>query len=89
MPQSAPHSGGSGTIGRPELPRGSRSRKSAVTRKRTGFFESEQYLSVLADLPAAIRSVITFAYLTGWRIASEVLPLQWRLCCSTRESVRW
>jgi integrase len=22
--------------------------------------------------------VITFAYITGWRIASEILPLQWR-----------
>jgi integrase len=25
-----------------------------------------------------LRSVITFAYITGWRISSEVLPLQWR-----------
>lgn len=45
---------------------------------RTGFFESEQYRAVLAHLPAEIQPVITFAYITGWRIASEVLPLEWR-----------
>ena len=28
--------------------------------------------------PAEIQPVITFAYITGWRIASEVLPLEWR-----------
>jgi len=45
---------------------------------RSGFFEREQYESVLAHLPAEIRPVITFAYVTGWRISSEVLPLEWR-----------
>ena len=45
---------------------------------RTGFFEPEQYASVLAHLNEDVRPVIEFAYLTGWRIASEVLPLQWR-----------
>ena len=25
-----------------------------------------------------MRPVVTFAYVTGWRINSEVLPLQWR-----------
>ena len=45
---------------------------------RSGFFEREQYDSVLAHLPAEIQPVITFAYITGWRIASEVLPLEWR-----------
>jgi integrase len=45
---------------------------------RSGFFERDQYEGVLAHLPAEIRPVITFAYITGWRIASEVLPLQWR-----------
>jgi integrase len=45
---------------------------------RAGFFEREQYDSVLAHLPAEIQPVITFAYITGWRIASEVLPLEWR-----------
>ena len=45
---------------------------------RTGFFEPDQLRSVLAHLPAEIRPVIEFAYQTGWRIASEVLPLEWR-----------
>jgi len=45
---------------------------------RVGFFEREQYEAVLAHLPAGMRPVVTFAYVTGWRINSEVLPLQWR-----------
>ena len=45
---------------------------------RAGFFEREQYESVLAHLPEEIRPVITFAYITGWRIADEILPLEWR-----------
>jgi integrase len=45
---------------------------------RTGFFELEQFQAVRSRLPAAIQPVATFAYCTGWRIASEVLPLQWR-----------
>jgi len=45
---------------------------------RVGFFEREQYERVLAHLPEGMRPVVTFAYVTGWRISSEVLPLQWR-----------
>jgi integrase len=45
---------------------------------RTGFFEREQFEAVRSHLPAALQPVITFAYITGWRITSEVLPLQWR-----------
>lgn len=45
---------------------------------RAGFFEPEQLAAVLAHLPDALRPVIEFAAITGWRIASEVLPLQWR-----------
>jgi integrase len=45
---------------------------------RTGFFERDQIERVLDHLPAAIRPVVRFAYITGWRIPSEVLPLQWR-----------
>jgi integrase len=33
---------------------------------------------VLKHLPEVIRPVVTFAYYTGWRIRSEVLPMQWR-----------
>jgi len=29
-------------------------------------------------LPASLRPIVEFAYITGWRIVSEVLPLEWR-----------
>jgi integrase len=45
---------------------------------RTGFFEREAFEAVRSFLPAALQPVVTFAYLTGWRVPSEVLPLQWR-----------
>jgi len=44
---------------------------------RKGFFELEQLAAVLRHLPVALRPVIEFAYITGWRIPSEVLTLQW------------
>jgi integrase len=45
---------------------------------RKGFFERDQYQAILKHLPPYMRPVVTFAYVTGWRIASEILPLQWR-----------
>ena len=45
---------------------------------RTGFFEPEQIASILKHLPDQARPVVQFAYLTGWRLTSEVLPLEWR-----------
>ncbi len=45
---------------------------------RVGFFEPDQFSSVLNHLPAELQPVVTFAHITGWRIASEVLPLEWR-----------
>jgi len=45
---------------------------------RTGFFERGQFESVRAHLREPLRGVITFAYLTGWRVPSEVLTLEWR-----------
>jgi integrase len=45
---------------------------------RQGFFEREMFEAVRAALPQPLRLVVTFAYLTGWRIRSEILPLQWR-----------
>ena len=44
---------------------------------RTGFFEREQITRIVAYLPPAIRPAVQLAYITGWRIPSEVLPLQW------------
>ncbi len=45
---------------------------------RTGFFEADQFTAVLGHLPAELRPMIEFAYVTGWRIDSEVKPLEWR-----------
>ena len=45
---------------------------------RKGFFELEMLHAVLAHLPTSLRPVIEFAYVTGWRIPSEVLTLEWR-----------
>lgn len=39
-------------------------------------------------MPEAIRPVITLAYITGWRIASEVLPLEWRPVDFNADEVR-
>ena len=40
----------------------------------SGFFEAEQYHAVTRHLPSELQPVIEFAYITGWRIDSEVLP---------------
>jgi integrase len=45
---------------------------------RTEFLEREQFESLCAHLPEELRPMVTFAYVTGWRIACEMLPLQWR-----------
>lgn len=44
---------------------------------RTGFFEDADYNALRAELPDHLQSVATFAFLTGWRIRSEVVPLRW------------
>ena len=54
---------------------------------RTGFFECEQLERVLDLLPPAVRPAVQFAYITGWRIPSEVLPLQWVQTNDTRLEV--
>lgn len=45
---------------------------------RKGFFERDQYLAILSRLEPAIQPVVRFTYITGWRIDSEVLALEWR-----------
>jgi len=44
---------------------------------RKGFFEESEFQSFLASIDEDIQPVLEFAYLTGWRIKSEVLPLKW------------
>ncbi len=43
---------------------------------RKGFFEHEDYTSLLKTLPNELRPVLTFAYYTGCR-KGEILSLQW------------
>jgi len=45
---------------------------------RVGFLEPAEFTDVKAQLSVALQSVAEFAYLTGWRVQSEVLPLEWR-----------
>ena len=45
---------------------------------RTGFFEPDQFQALLRQLSEPLRPMIRFAFVTGWRIPSEVLPLEWR-----------
>jgi len=42
---------------------------------RQGFFERHEFDAVLAHLPAYLHAPLTFAFVTGWRLKSEVLPL--------------
>jgi integrase len=44
---------------------------------RTGFFEREECDAVLAQLPDDLQPVFAVAYLTGWRVKSELLTRQW------------
>lgn len=44
---------------------------------RQGFFERAEFEAVLPRLPDYLRPPLTFAYYTGWRTLSEILPLGW------------
>jgi integrase len=43
---------------------------------RKGFFEHQEYITLLTALPTFLRPVVTFGYKTGWR-RSEILALTW------------
>jgi integrase len=45
---------------------------------RQGFFEREQFEAVRRHLPEHLRPLVTLAYITGWRLKSEIQSLQWR-----------
>ena len=45
---------------------------------RSGFFEAEQFEAVRSRLSEDLQPVVTFLYVTGWRVDSEVLTLEWR-----------
>jgi hypothetical protein len=41
-----------------------------------GFSKPDQIAAIRAALPEDLRPIVKFAYATGWRTASEVLPLE-------------
>ena len=45
---------------------------------RSGFFDGAEFEAVRGHLPADVQPVVTFAYVTGWRVRSEILPIEWR-----------
>ena len=44
---------------------------------RKGFFEEAEFLRLIEHMDSNLQPVMEFAYLTGWRIKSEILTLQW------------
>jgi integrase len=50
--------------------------KLALNNTRKGFFEAEQFFSVLKHLPDDIKPVAITAYVTGWRVHDEILTRQ-------------
>lgn len=45
---------------------------------RKGFFEPEQFRAVLQHLPDHLKPVFEVAYITGWRVSSELLTRKWQ-----------
>lgn len=45
---------------------------------RAGFVDRAQIDAICTHLPEALAPMIRFAFITGWRIPSEVLTLEWR-----------
>jgi integrase len=44
---------------------------------RKGFFEAEDLEVLLAHLPDPVKAVVQVAYITGWRVRSEILTRKW------------
>jgi len=44
---------------------------------RTGFFGRDEFDAVLAHLPDDLKAVFEVAYITGWRVKSEILTRRW------------
>ena len=44
---------------------------------RTNFLDDAMMADIEARLSAAVRPVVRFAYICGWRVASEILSLTW------------
>jgi len=44
---------------------------------RTGFFEPPQFQALIDELPRYLKPVFSVAYITGWRVQSEILTRRW------------
>jgi integrase len=55
---------------------------------RKGFLEPVQLAAICSALPQALSAIVKFAFATGWRTRSEVLPLEWRNVDWAGRSVR-
>jgi len=55
---------------------------------RQGFFDDVMVDAVIGHLPEAVRPVVRFAYITGWRVQSEILPIEWRHVDMKAEEIR-
>ena len=56
---------------------------------RKGFFEPQQFQAVLKHLPEHLKLVFQVAYITGWRVPSEVLTRKWQQSISRRTGFVW
>jgi integrase len=74
--------GGGELLSKPKIP------KLKLSNVRTGFFEHDQFEAVRAALPEELRGVVTLAYFTGWRVASEILPLTWAQVDRAKQVIR-
>src|SRR5204862_2275239 len=59
------------------LPSGPKITISGVDNARQVFFEPEEWALLNAELPEYLKAPFAFAYLTGWRVKSEVFSLTW------------
>jgi integrase len=48
-----------------------------VSNARQGFLQEADFHAIVAELPEYLRAPLTFGWLTGWRVRSEVLPMTW------------
>ena len=44
---------------------------------RQGFFERDQFEAICHKLDAPVAAIMRVAYITGWRVQSELQPLEW------------
>ena len=59
-----------------------------ISNTRTGFFEEPDFRSLMSQLEEDLRPPVEFAYVTGWRIRSEVFPLKWTQVDLTAGEIR-